>query len=146
MQSLYCYYIQGEKWSLPKWKNTTFSILRAHYKTCPSRSFTFSEPQSQQAAWWSRALFAATIALIGSLHFPQNKTVTTVGHFLVQSLCPASEIRKGGLIKTDPTEHYVWHPQTGVRSPCGISVINSMSSCGGLSVTVFVGQLTLGLS
>lgn len=34
-----------------------------------------------------------TIALVDSLHSPQNKTVMTVDHLLVQFLCPASKMR-----------------------------------------------------
>lgn len=55
----------------------------------------------------------------------------TVGHFLVQSVGPASKMRTkrwGGVIKTDPTKHFVYtpHPQ-GLWSPFRISAVWRLS-------------------
>lgn len=44
--------------------------------------------------------WSVTIAPVGNLHSPQNKTVMAVGHFLVRFLCPASKIRiKWGVVR-----------------------------------------------
>lgn len=56
--------------------------------------------------------WTVTIALVDNHHSPQNKTVMTVGHFLIQFLCPASKIRTewGGASKTSDNVYYTCRP------------------------------------
>lgn len=94
-----------------------------------------------------------TISLVDNLHFPQNKTVMTVGHFLVQFLCPASKIRTKVGGKTDLTKddlHATGYSKSNkyVLPAQNWTMLDSliMSYCGELSLTVYWGWLTLGLS
>lgn len=88
-------------------KNTAFSLHRTRYKTSLSIPHHIIVLINHVFLWNSNhdkssLQLCITIALKGNLHFLQSKNLRTFGHFLVQSLCPASKIRTKGqeIIKT----------------------------------------------
>lgn len=146
-------------------KKYSYSILRASCKP-----LLFWKELSQYVIYfqWNPVMIhyqtsgfywlAVTIALRDSLHFPQSRTVMTVGHFLVQSLCPASKIRAkrwGWLRQMWQNIYTHTHPN---KDACMVSLQNQSTLHEGLvyqwvilwetqlDFAVFSGQLTLGLS